>query len=514
MATLTQARSGIARAGATPCAYLTNYTLTIFVNGTNRATTIKPTSVKIHTSTNDEPDTATFTVSEKATWVPSVGELVYIGYAGDGPWEFAGQITTVRHYRIAASHRPWFEVECTDWTRLFDRRVVNTFWESTSASTIVTDILSTYTSGFSSAYVATGLATIDFFPATMARPSELLRRLANLIGGGFRIDQDKVVHFWGPSGDAYAGTAPQTLTDSLTSLKRFSHTYNNDDQRTRALVRGKGTATSATVASGQAVVPVDTIDIFPGIYGDEFLIPEYGRFSWSAMVTGYAGTSTVNTAAAIGATTLKVNDYTAFLVAPAWVRVGGDLLIYFTGASATAAPVGNLTGIPASGPGSIVRAIAVNEPVALVPAIQPSTGAITRQLEAGTPVHVLIQEDDAGAQSAVAAIEGGDGIHEHPIEDERFNVDGAHQAGAADLDRFANTGLITPSWLTQDMQAKVGRLQVINFTGTDALSTTVTIFRSDIEFLDRKSVRPLRTCEGGTVRTKDLIFWLANPTRR
>lgn len=73
-----------------------------------------------------------------------------------------------------------------------------------------------------------------------------------------------------------------------------------------------------------------------------------------------------------------------------------------------------LTGIPASG-----------------------AGAIVRDIPAGTQVRLFVRRDDPTAQAALAALEGGDGIHDHQINDTSIiSVAQAQAAGDADLLTF------------------------------------------------------------------------------
>lgn len=495
---LMQARSGIARAGATRSGYFF-CNLVITIGGVTRTSIIHHESVQITQNLNELPDTATFRILPTAGVIPTVGQEVVIGLGTAANREFAGQILRVRHIRREDHQAPWIEVECVDYTRLFDRRLITSYFENQSATLIVNAIVETYTSGFTHNAVESGLPTIDFLPATMDRPSQALRRIADLIGGGFRIDANRDVHFWGSSGESSTRrpTPPQTLTNSLTTLKTFEHGYDASQIRTRIQTETKGAQTTADVAVGQRAIPVEDANAFDDS-GGTAIIAEYGTFSYGGINTETKGT-TASSSAVIGATSLAVTDLgqiNGVGLYPGWLLVGGRQYIYYTGGSA-----GNVTGIPSSGAGSITSAIASGEAVINVHFIASlSSAGVSRAIASGTYVGTLNVTNDTTEQTNLAAIEGGDGIHEHFISDRRFDEQYAAAIASGDLDAFsAATGLPRATWETFDMNARPGTQQVINLTVTDALSVTLTITSVRVWF-PLQNHPPRRSCDASTVR--------------
>jgi len=101
--------------------------------------------------------------------------------------------------------------------------------------------------------------------------------------------------------------------------------------------------------------------------------------------------------------------------------------------------------------------------------------------------------------AAVAAIEGGDGYHDHLISDGRLTDAGMIARASQDLDQFAaSTGLVSLEYDSDDMNQTVGALQVVNLTTTDALSTTLTITQVDFSF-PVPNRRPMRHCQASAV---------------
>jgi hypothetical protein len=128
--------------------------------------------------------------------------------------------------------------------------------------------------------------------------------------------------------------------------------------------------------------------------------------------TNAAGFGAIATAA--GSTSLPVEDCAQFLSGGGWAEAPGGQVFSYTGRSVSSGP-GSLTGIPASGPGSLTAAVRAGT----VSALAHLTGCagIVYAINSGDPVNILVIINDAAAQAALAALVGGDGIHEMFISD-------------------------------------------------------------------------------------------------
>jgi hypothetical protein len=500
-----QARIGIMRIGTSRLNYFT-YNPVILINSVDRTTSVNIAALRVSQRLNDEPDTATIVLSPTAGFTPTNGQTVVIALGtSTGIREFAGQIVRRRHVRRENNKSPWIELDCVDWSRLYNRRLVNNFYQSASATDIVKSMHDSYSSGFTRLNVQEGLATIDFISAILEPPMQFLRRLANMIGGGCYIDSNKDLHFFGSTGEtgSRAPSPPQTLTNTLDSLKSFSHEYDDSQLRTRALVETKGGQTLADVASGQTAIPLDdasNMDVTTCVA----LIDEYGTITFSFSAVFAAGT-TVKTAAAVGAVTVELDNVSIIaglgVGVAAWVKAG-DQFIYCTGSTFTAAPAGNLTGIPSSGAGSILAPLSVGDPIVNIPMISGISGGVSKAIKQGTYVAPLTTVNDAAAQAVQAALDSGDGIYEAPIRDRRFNQTNATALGTADLTNFKSS-LTAAEWETEDLNARVGAMQVVNLTGADSLSVTLMITAVDVEFREL-NLLPRRKCKASVVKLPSL----------
>jgi hypothetical protein len=502
-----QARSGIARSGVSRAGYFIP-NLVVLIGGADRSSAVAAGSLRIVQALNDEPDTCYFTMKPG---FPAPAELqeVVVGLGTSANREFGGQVLRKTHRRRRGNESPWIDVSCVDYTHLFDRRLVRKYYANQSATDIVKDVIDTYTSGFTYRHVAEGLPIVGFLPAAMDTPSRTLRRIANRIGGGFYIDATKDVHFFGADGETgtRAPTAPVTLMNNLATLKAFSHEKDDSQRRTRVFAETKGSQTTADVAATMQAIPVEDGNAFVN-GGGEALITEYGTFTYGGRNVFTFGT-TVKTDALLGATSFEVNDLAQVIgigFFPGWLLVDGRVWIYYTGGAITAAPAGNVTGIPSSGAGSITSALSVGDAVVNVPFITSLIGgsnALTRAIPQGTYIATVTERNDTAAQAALAAIEGGDGIHESLLRDHRFSVETGDDLADSDLTAFS-TSLTRATWETEDMNARPGTRQMINLTGTDPLSVTLTITRAELEFLVPNRP-PRRHCEASTVRLASVL---------
>lgn len=499
---LMQCRSGLERCGATRTGYFKPNAI-VSINGTARTSFVEMGSVRVTQQLNDEPDTARFTVKPNTTLVPTPGHtaIVALGHV-DGYRDFAGQVVRVTHRREQGFiDYPWYDVECLDWSGLFDRRLVQTYYAGMTATDIAKAIVETYTSGFTRFNIQEGLDTIELITCVLEQPTKALRRLATMIGGGFYIDAFRDVHFFGPAGESgpRAPTAPLELNNTRSTLLAFRYREDRSQLRTRMLVDTKGGQTTTDAIATMGALALD--DVSNMTISADALINGYGPVGVSLVSPIGAATDTTALVSA-GATSIPVTSSAAITPAsvglPGWIKsFDSDQIIYFSGVAGN-----TLTGVPASGPGSVREDIPMNTLVYHLPQIALSS-ALTTTVPSGTPVTPFTTVDDAAAQATQAALEGGDGIHEAVIQDRRFSQSMATALGDADLDAF-NDAIDEVEWVTRDMNARVGTRQVVNLTGTDSYSTTVTITRVDVEYLDAMESPPIRRCAGMIVRPASL----------
>jgi hypothetical protein len=157
-----------------------------------------------------------------------------------------------------------------------------------------------------------------------------------------------------------------------------------------------------------------------------------------------------------GSTTLRVAGTSAFLAGGGYAVIGnGEQVIRYTGVAG-----GALTGIPASGAGSITASVAYNSTVTAAPMLTgipaSGAGAILYPIKEGDDVNLLVQVDDAQAQADLAALLGGSGVKESYIQDRRLGFTEATARGKALL-ASRRTVLLTLAYSVRDPNTRSGR---------------------------------------------------------
>lgn len=262
------ARSGIERSGASRNGAFWPYNQVLRVNGTERAFVKGSLHIGLHG--NDQVSEASFTVADTAGWTPIAGQVVDISLGSIGNPLFGGVLAFVTIRR--EERHVWYDVRCVDWTALLNRRLVTAAWTAEDVSTIVADIVTRFTFGFTADRVQAALGTVDF-AAFNEEASSAFRRLAQLVpgGGGSYVDPGKRVHFFGPSGEttipspvplaADGELATQVhLEGDATQLRNRIYV---EGKRARCLVPISATAFPSLTGGGNFELPVDNWEPFP-----------------------------------------------------------------------------------------------------------------------------------------------------------------------------------------------------------------------------------------------------------
>jgi len=515
----TQARSGIARSGATRSGYYIFRTVvTIDHNGT-------PTDVSAHVAyngwaismnINDEIDTATLRLLPSLPFVPVTRSPIRIGFGGADNVQFAGLVLTAQRRREPGpAGRWWSDLTCVDWLTVFDAHFVLAEYPAQSVTTTILDIVARFTrGGFLTDGVAPDMPIVDGFQVINERPSTVLRRLTNLVGGGFYIDAARRLRAWSASlPTPMLESGPQPLTDTLASLKTFRVTTDATQQRTRVFVEGQRTATVIGVAptegsiavqedyvvrQGESATPGNLTRVGTQI-GQAFYV-----FHASATPADNPAGTVITVDAAAGAAALNVADNSAFAAfAPraGWASIAGQVI----GVAPDDVPTVLLV-VNTSGTGSLQAPVSAGTQIVPMPWMQfdaqdrsanPADplfvpGPMRGQPDA-TPVVLVAREDAPTAAAALAAREGSDGFYEHLVQDGRYTDAGARARARAELADFTDP-LVTYEWETDDLNAEPGRMQTIALVNGGAVNATVRITNVEVTpiaagALPRRSVR-------------------------
>lgn len=423
---LTYSLSGVIRAGAGRSGYF-RAIAALSIGGTVVTSKgIKP-SIRIVDEINATPNTCELQVRGSSTFTPVKGQEVLIGLGNLTNRIFAGHILTVSLAQPRRNQkRPTFSLECIDYSWQLDwKRVNGKSYTGQAVGLIVADLITNFAPAFT-VRVEAALTSVDFQSNHDERLSEALSRLMNMVGGYWYVDYDRVVHAF-----VNAETDGNAVALDSGNDKYWAFEYTEDITQTRTRTR----------------------------------------------VTG--GSSTTTAVAAVGDTTLAVDDTRLFGTAGGYVLVGANQLTY-TGKSTTQGP-GNLTGIPSSSTGSILTAIAQAE-----------------------TVRVLAIASDVSAAALMAFLVGtGDGYLEHSIEDGQLGDAAARQTATGDLLQNSRSDKRL-AYKTRDLFTKSGKkisVTVTNNETSQSITGTYQIQRVVISDLELSSARyPQRDVEAGNNR--------------
>jgi hypothetical protein len=118
----------------------------------------------------------------------------------------------------------------------------------------------------------------------------------------------------------------------------------------------------------------------------------------------------------------------------------------------------------------------------------------------GDAVQLLAQVDDVPAQTAMAAVEGGDGIIEHYIQDRRLSEAGAIARGTAELTLFKQIETQV-TYTTHDPNTRSGRTVHMDLPAPTNLVGDFLIQKVTIDDVSiAKNWYPKRTVEASTTR--------------
>ena len=271
----------------------------------------------------------------------------------------------------------FYKCQARDYTFMLDRRLVVEVYENWAADDIIRDIITRYCSGFTSANVLSGAPIIETTGSDFnyLRPSECFKWLCDYTGWQWYVDYDKDVHFFNPS--ALAESAPETI-DASANFRDFRNNLEIEGLRNRVYVQG-GTMLSDLVTY-------------------EYKADGVQR-AWTLPYKPHSLTVSVAGGAAITPGIENIDEEST----KTWMMNYQEKLIRL-----------------ATGEADIADG---------------TTVAFTFKYD----IDVITYREDTVSQAAIAAIQGGDGIHEHNIVDDSLTtLDAAGAVADADLREHAD----------------------------------------------------------------------------
>jgi hypothetical protein len=176
-----------------------------------------------------------------------------------------------------------------------------------------------------------------------------------------------------------------------------------------------------------------------------------------------------------GAPAILVANVGPFEAGGGWAVIGnGEQVIRYLAKSGT-----TLTGIPSTGIGAIVAAIAFNSTITAAPMLTgiPASGpyAIVEDLNPGDEINLVARREDASRQTALAAmIKTGPGWREEWIQDRRLSIAEARARGDATL-ALRPLEDVTIAYTCRDLRTASGKSITVNLPAPTNISGTFKI---------------------------------------
>jgi hypothetical protein len=204
--------------------------LNVTINGVDRSLFVDARSFSISDALTSEVDTCNFTyectdIADK----PKEGQEIIVTDGAEKA--FGGYIVSAPESEGTGDYI--YLVSCVDYQRLLDKHLVVEKYENMYAGDIVKNIITKYTSGFTTVNVKQG-PMIKGIPFNYKYPGECLRELCSLIGYEWYVDYNKDVHFF----DQESNKAPFSLDDTQFNFDELEITADISQLRNRVYVRG------------------------------------------------------------------------------------------------------------------------------------------------------------------------------------------------------------------------------------------------------------------------------------
>lgn len=230
--------------------------LQLKINSVDKSNLVLWSTLKKTEVLTKEPDTLEFHmhVHSGQTYFPAVGDTVQL-YDTSSTLIFAGLVVELDSAidGLLSNYR----VICKDWTGLADAKLVAKTYTNKTATAIVQDIFTNYTSGFTTVNVNAPV-TLDSMTFNYISVLQAMQKLIQAIGGGYDwyIDYNKDVHFY-LTGSV---TAPFNLDDNSGNFEKNTLQAKTDftQLRNKVIVRGANalgsTFSNSQKADGQTLV--------------------------------------------------------------------------------------------------------------------------------------------------------------------------------------------------------------------------------------------------------------------
>jgi len=372
--------------------------ITVKIAGVDKTEYVDARSLSIIDELTSRVNSASFAfICNDIALAPIAGEAVLIEEGANKL--FSGRILT-KEEDFLPPNLLKYQVNCIDHTRDLDKKLVIESYINTLAGNIIKDIISKYTSGFTTVHVNNGpnIVKIAF---DYIQVSEAITKIAECCGYEWYVDYDKDIYFF----LKIDYPAPFQLDDDQEHYKDLIINTDISQLRNRVYVKSE---------------KYETLDF------TELFIGDGETVTWTCKYQ----------ANALPDPSLKLNGVNKTV---GWDGVDDpDDYDFMLNATTKVLSLGTYTSTPADGDEIVITY--------------------------GADVAIMIRWDDQDSIDAIKAIEGGDGIFEYCITDNNIDTkEWAIDTAKADLLQNANS-VIQGEFITNRSDIKSGQIITLNST--------------------------------------------------
>lgn len=225
-------------------------TIVVTIAGVDRTDYVTWPSLNIERVLTRAVDTCRFLTLRTATktWKPTAGAEIVI--TADGTKIFGGVIIRVTE-RPKAYALLEYEVECTDYARILDSKLVATTYENQTVNDIIADLAANhFDAGVFTVNNVDCAVVINYIQFNYIPGAEVLTKLAEMVGYDWFVDYDRDINFFKPQ----PTTAPVDIEDDTGTYEYASLILRDDNSQVRNTIYVRGGEYEADTFT--AVMPI------------------------------------------------------------------------------------------------------------------------------------------------------------------------------------------------------------------------------------------------------------------
>jgi hypothetical protein len=357
-----------------------------------------------------------------------------------------------------------YNVQATDNMWYLNRRLPVGKWEDVSATTVIRELIQKFAPSFTTVHVEAGLPDISVTFTRDQNVGQCLTQIVGLVGGHWYPDLDNDIHAFTEE----TSDAPDELNNTTNvTLMRDPPLKKSTDLsqiRTRVYVRGAGSA-DGTAFEAPVSPPSTEIAVLTPTTGGSISYDTSGQFQVFykfSFVT--ANGEAIDNGSGKGFSMNSLSDPTATAVDIANIEQSIDVRVTSINMYRTPNNDQEHFYLIGSVPNDPAEAL-VNIPQSFIDGMSDSDLVLQDPApDVNTTASIYCMREDIPAQVALAAIEGGDGIHEYQVSDPSITtLEQAQAVGDAELALFKNP-IVSITYGTRDRKTRSGKTVTANLT--------------------------------------------------